>query len=218
MITDNERKMLEDHGILILPDEITHDTFVLIAEAILIRPRQSISLYCHGSGGDSCATGAIVDLIHHHGLFTGLLAGEANSSHGVIFASCFKRYVYPGGIVGIHRVARESLNHVSAEYAMAHYQDLESHDRRNAQIYANACEAAPHDSVDFWFKMISENPRALRSLDASYLIECGMAKPIADRDLEALPLIPSMPLIDIPPIDINDRNDSIDHMQHKVTC
>lgn len=181
-MTDNERKLLDEHGVLILPEEITHDTYALVAEALLIRKDKPMTLYCHGEGGDSCAAGAIVDLIRHHSLVTGLLVGEANSCHGIIFAACFRRYVYPGGIIGIHRVARPTLNHVSAEYAMAHYQDLESHDRRNAQIFADACES-PYDGFGFWFDMICANPRALKSLDASYLIECGMAQPIADLDL-----------------------------------
>lgn len=178
-MTDNERKLLDEYGVLILPEDITHETYALVVEATLVRTGKPILMHCHGEGGDSCAAGAIVDIVRHHGDFTGILAGEANSCHGIIFAACAKRYVHPGGIVGVHRVARETLNHVSAEYAMAHYQDLESHDRRNAQIYASACQGS-FVWEKFWFDMISENPRALKRLDASYLIECGMAKPISE--------------------------------------
>lgn len=177
---ENARKLLDDHGIVILPEEIDHDTFVLVLEATLIRKDAPITLHCHGEGGDSCVAGAIVDIIRHHGRVRGVLAGDANSCHGVIFASCTERYVYPGGRVGIHRVSQTEIRSVTADYAEGVAKLLESHDRRNAKIFASACRDQHHWHEAFWFEVIRVNPRALHHFDASFLIECGMARPISE--------------------------------------
>jgi ATP-dependent protease ClpP protease subunit len=183
-MTDAQRALLEKHGLLILPDDITHETFALVVEATLICEGRPFTMHCHGEGGDSCAAGAIVDVITQHGQVTGLLAGDANSCHGVIFAACAKRYVYPGGRVGVHRVALESIGHVTADYAFSKARELEAHDWRNARILASACSDQTLYGDNFWYRMINDNSRGLHHLAAVKLIEYGFARPIRERSIE----------------------------------
>jgi len=177
---DQRRKLLDDHGVLILPEEIKHECYTLIVEAMLLRPHSPILLHCHGEGGDSCVTGAMVDTIRHHGQIIGVLAGEANSSHGVIFAACAQRYVYPGAMIGVHRVAQESLHHVTADYALDRGRENERHDQRNARILAEACTDQERHGYKFWYRKIAANTRALGFIPAIDLISYGFAKPIQE--------------------------------------
>lgn len=179
-MTDDERKLLEEHGVLILPEDIAHDAYVNIVEAALIRPDKPVTLYCHGAGGDSCTAGGIVDVIRRHGNVIGLLPGDADSCHGVIFAACATRYVYPGARLGVHRVVMGSLEHVTADYALKRAEGLQKHDVRNAHIFAQACTPDLRYDARFWLDAINDNPRALHHFDAAFLIECGMARPIAE--------------------------------------
>jgi ATP-dependent protease ClpP protease subunit len=138
-------------------------------------------MHCHGEGGDSCAAGAIVDVITQHGQVTGLLAGDANSCHGIVFAACATRYVYPGGRVGVHRVALESLSYVTADYAFSKARNFEAHDARNARILAAACADQVNHGEGFWYRMIDANSRALHHVTAPDLIKYGLARPISER-------------------------------------
>src|SRR5688572_30087298 len=106
---DKQRDLLDRHGVLILSEEIEHDTYVLLLEALLHLGDKPLTLHCHGNGGISAVSRAMVDLIRQHGNVTGLMAGECNSSHGIVWASCQQRYVYPHGALGVHMVAKSQL-------------------------------------------------------------------------------------------------------------
>lgn len=98
-----------------------------------MRPDKEIRMYCRGNGG-SCRTAfAIIDIIQQHGNVVGLLTSEANSNHGVVFAGCPRRYVYPRALLGLHRTALDELYHVDSPYARNRYDELEAGDRANAE-------------------------------------------------------------------------------------
>jgi hypothetical protein len=181
-MTDDERKLLEEHGVLVLPEELEHSVYVLVLTACLMRPDKEIRLYCRGNGGDTRASYAIIDLIHQHGNFTGLLPSEANSNHGVIFAACHRRYVYPYGQLGIHRTALSEMYHIDAPYAKNRYEEFEAGDRMNACVYGKACKDSRWGEA-FWYRQIdTQGSRGLVQFDAAFLIECGMARPIVEMD------------------------------------
>lgn len=182
-MTDDERKLLEDHGVLILPDMIEHETFVLVLTACLMRPDKPIKMYCRGGGGDAVAARAIVDVIQHHGHVIGILPSQANSSHGVIFAACAKRYVYPGGSLGVHRVVMSELTNVDAPYAQNWHGGFELLDRAAADTYAAACTDQKKLSAAYWYRVIDkQGSSGLARFDAEFLIKTGMARPIAEMD------------------------------------
>lgn len=180
-MTDDERKLLDEHGVLILPDEINHGVFQLVLTATLARPDKPITLYCRGDGGDSCAALALVDVIQRHGQFIGLLPGEANSSHSVMWAACEQRYIFPGGSIGLHRCARIELQHVDAGYARRAADEFDRIDRQCARVMAGACANQETHGESFWYDVIDRTgSRGLTFFNAEFLIECGMAKPISE--------------------------------------
>lgn len=178
---DQQKSLLNDHGVLVLPEELDHAVFVLVLTACLMRPDKEIRLYCRGNGGGSRESYAIIDIIRQHGNVVGLLTSEANSNHGVIFAGCSRRYVYPLGQLGIHRTALSEMYHIDAPYAQNRYDEMESGDRSNARIYASACNDQKKYGESFWYRAIDkQGSRGLKQFDADFLIKCGMAMPISD--------------------------------------
>lgn len=187
-MNEQQKALLNDHGVLVLPEELEHEAFVLVLTACLMRPDDEIRLYCRGNGG-SCRTAfAIIDVIQDHGNVIGLLPGEANSNHGVIFAGCPRRYVYPLGMLGLHRTALDVMYHVDMPYAKNRYQELEVGDRANARIYAAACENQIQWGEEFWYRQIEQQgSKGLVQFDADFLIACGMARPAAELKMVAQP-------------------------------
>jgi ATP-dependent protease ClpP protease subunit len=180
-VDDQQKALLNEHGVLILPEELEHEVFALVLAACLMRPDKEIRMYCRGNGGDSRASYAIIDIIQQHGNVVGLLASEANSNHGVIFAGCSRRYIYPHGQLGVHRVALNEMYHIDATYAKNRYQEFEASDRANAKVYAAACKDQTRWGEDFWYTQIDEQgSRGVVQFDACFLITCGMAQPISD--------------------------------------
>lgn len=180
-MTDDERKLLTEYGVLILPEELEHDVFALVLTACLMRPDKVIYMHCRGNGGDSRASYAIIDVIQQHGNVVGLLASEANSNHGVIFAGYPRRYVYPRAQLGLHRTAMNELNHVDAPYAKNRYHEFEASDRANAKIYAAACQDQTLWGESFWYQHLDrQGSHGVVQFDAAFMITCGMAKPISE--------------------------------------
>lgn len=181
---DQQKTLLNDHGVVVLPEELDHDAFVLVLTACLMRPDQEIRLYCRGNGGSCRSAFAIIDIIQDHGNVVGLLTSEANSNHGVIFAGCPRRYVYPRGMLGLHRTALDAMYHVDMPYAKNRFQELEVGDRANAKIFAAACSDQAQWGEDFWYSQLDQQgSKGLVQFDADFLIRCGMARPI--RELHA---------------------------------
>lgn len=180
-MTDAERELLEKHGVVALPEILDHDGYLLILSACLMRPDDPITLYCRGNGGSCRTANAIVDLVREHGQVRGVLLSEANSSHAVIFAGCPERYVYPHGLLGIHRTALEDMYHVDAPYARWQAEESDANDRYNAAIFAEACRGRAYYGVDFWYGEIEKaGSRGLKQFNAKFLIDCGMAVPVSE--------------------------------------
>lgn len=174
---EKTRELLDKHGTLILPEVIDHDSYTLLLEALLHVANKSLVLHCRGDGGGSRAARAMVDLIRQHGNVTGLLAGEANSSHAVIWSACQQRYVYPYGAMGVHMVAFDSittrvdsqvLSQIAADYARM--------DMENAHIFAEASNHSP----EWWYEVIQKaGSGGLTMFTAQQLLLMDMARPIA---------------------------------------
>lgn len=180
MMDDSTRKLLDEKGVLVLPKEVEHEMFALVVEACAYFPDKPLTFHCRGDGGDTASALAIVDVIRAHGQVTGVLAGEANSSHGVIFAACAKRYVYPFGSIGVHACAMNELHTVDAAYARTWFMELESTDKQVAQILASACTSAACNET-YWFNKIStQGGQGFSRIFAPQIIACGMARPISE--------------------------------------
>lgn len=178
---DQQKALLNEYGVLVLPETLEHDIFALVLTACLMRPDKEIRLHCRGNGGDSRASYAIIDVIQQHGNVVGLLASEANSNHGVIFAGCPRRYVYPRAQLGLHRVAHDAMYHIDAPYAKNRYHEFEASDRANAKIYAAACNDQAQWGESFWYQQLDQQgSHGVVQFDATFMITCGMALPISE--------------------------------------
>lgn len=164
-----------DRGIVILPDEITHDTYRWIAETLLMKADRQIVLYCAGDGGSVRPGLAIVDLIYQHGNVVGMLPGGALSVHSWIWAACQTRYVYPHGGIGVHKVGYSELNRgLDSKSAAQLTSELEQYERYIAGIFAGASRS----SADWWFEQIQKAGREEYDMyPAARLMGLAMAKP-----------------------------------------
>jgi ATP-dependent protease ClpP protease subunit len=189
-MNDQQKTLLNDHGVLVLPEELEHEAFVLVLTACLMRPDKEIRMYCRGNGG-SCRTAfAIIDVIQDHGNVVGMLTGEANSNHGVIFAGCPRRYVYPRGMLGLHRTALDALYHVDMSYAKNRFHELEMGDHANAKIYAAACSDQTQWGEAFWYTQLEQQgSKGLVHFNADFLIKCGMARPVRELHTQTFPTL-----------------------------
>lgn len=178
---ETTRKLLDDHSTFILPVEIDHDVYVLLLETVLYLNGKSLTIYCRGDGGSSRAAKAMVDLITAHGDVTGKLPGEANSSHGIVWAACQHRYVYPYARLGVHQVAFDSLStRVDTTALSSIAADYAATDRANAEILA----AASNQTAAWWNAVIKEaGSGGIKHFHATELIEMGMAKPVSEYRL-----------------------------------
>lgn len=182
MTFDEAYKLLMEDDIIILPEEINHDTYVLLLRLLHSGRNKAIDLYCRGDGGSSRDALAMADLIRAHGEVTGLLAGAANSSHATIWASCATRYVYPLATIGLHRVSWSEVPHVDARSARLVSAEFEATDRCIAGILAGA--AKPEYNSDYWWTLLQDTgSRGVQEFTAQQMIDMGMALPIAKRVL-----------------------------------
>jgi ATP-dependent protease ClpP protease subunit len=176
---DAQMKLLEEHKIIILPEQIAHDTYRLIVEATIRCPDDEIDLYCRGEGGYSADTFAIVDIIRRHGKFVGLALGAVVSSHVTIWASCQKRYVYPHGRLGLHSV----LSGVS----MPEYMDAKTFIQKGSnclhidQADAEILAGSSNKDAIFWLDKINNAALGLEWITTAQIIQYDLAWPIAER-------------------------------------
>lgn len=176
-MNDTQKKLLA-RGVIVLPDVLEHSVYELFVEALVIdRPTDEIRVYCKGKGGDSRTAFAIVDLITQHGNVTGVLVGEAMSSHVPIWASCQRRYVSPHGVIGLHRVSAYVEIPIDSRYASLMSVDFFRTDEATATLLAgiSSCDFA------YWYDKISSAGNGGCDLVAARdLIMGGMALPLAD--------------------------------------
>ena len=183
MMNDNQRRLLDEWGCLMLPEIIEHDTYQMVLEACLHRDDKGFHLFCRGNGGSSRDAYAIIDVIEDHSNVVGFLPGDACSMHAIIWAACAKRYVYPLGTIGLHMVALNQVEHIDAKYAASIAREYEASDRRNAMILATACTSAGLQfGCEFWLNTIRQNgSHGITEFDAHFLTTvCKMAQPASD--------------------------------------
>lgn len=183
-----EQTTLLEQGVIVLPYIIEHETYAMMVEALMMHPKP-LKLYCRGGGGDVASAFAIIDLIREHGNVSGMLLGEANSSHGVIWAGCQKRYVYPNGVLGVHMPSQQWQGAVDSREAWLLALEMERYENQIAELYKSICSK----EVDWKQAMAATGSSGMRFLDASWLIENGMALPIS-----ALLEKPSLKIVDLP--------------------
>jgi ATP-dependent protease ClpP protease subunit len=181
ILSDEAKQLLDERGLFVMPQEINHDVFKLVVYVCALYEDKPLAFHSQGDGGDSTATLGIIDVIRQHGRVTGLLAGEANSCSGLIFAACVERYVYPYGSIGIHACGMAQINDVHGRYAQFWADDLTRVDQIQAEILAEACDTGVHNAA-FWLDVIVRRGRdGLQRVDAKALVACGIAKPIEAR-------------------------------------
>jgi ATP-dependent protease ClpP protease subunit len=177
ILSEEAKTLLESHGLFVMPSEIDHEAFKLVVYVCALYAHKPLKFHCAGDGGDTASALGIVDIIREHGNVTGLLAGEANSSSGVIFAGCAHRYIYPYGSIGVHGCAMNQLNTVDVAYARTWMTELETTDRAIAKVFSDASNAP----CEFWLEMIlRQGGQGYTRHNAQFLIECRMAKPISE--------------------------------------
>lgn len=177
---EKTEKLLVEHGVLVLPEEIDHNTYVLMVEALIIMRGKRMALYCRGDGGCSRSALAIVDMLRDHGDVDGILYGEANSSHAAIWAACARRWVSPNAMIGVHMVSWDSLNtRMDAKSAHLIKTQFEIKDRLFAETFAEASS----ESVEWWLSHIQMTSGAVQRIGASWMIESQMAKPISKYNM-----------------------------------
>ena len=177
ILSDEAKTLLETRGLFVMPQEIDHEAFNLVVYVCALYADKPLTFHCQGDGGDCTAAMGIVDVIRHHGRVTGLLAGEANSCSGVIFAACNPRYVYPYGSIGIHASTMDQISRVDRAYAHTWTKELETTDRQFAEIYSDASDTG----VDYWHEMIkAQGGNGYNRLNASMIINRAMAHPISE--------------------------------------
>lgn len=174
--------LLEHSRLYILPEILSHEAYQDLLEAMVRNGNMPMVIYCRGDGGSSRTGRAMVDLIQHHGSVVGMLAGEANSSHGIVWASCKYRYVFPYGELGVHMVAFDSIQtRVDAQVLRQLSGDYDQSDRYNAEILAGASNQSP----EWWYELQRTTGSAgIRMFPAREIIQMGMAKPISEYKLD----------------------------------
>ena len=178
MMDDAQRKLLEDRKTIILPDEIDHDAYSLIVEAAILYPDEEIDLICRGDGGYSSDAFAMIDIIRRHGKFVGLLPGVGSSSHGLVWAGCNVRYVYPFGKLGVHRVVKNSMpDNLTSDDLFQMAESPHQVDQEMALVY----ESASNRGYAEWIRIIEGHSIGLKWFKSKDLIQMKMALPIADH-------------------------------------
>lgn len=175
-MNESQQKLLE-RGVVVLPDEITHEAYRYVLEALVLRPERVV-LYCAGDGGDTGCALAMVDLIRQHGQVDGMLAGHAASNHVVVWAACAARYVFPYGRIGVHKLAWSSLDgRTDSETLRLWARAFDTSEASIAQVLAEAGER----DTDWWLRTIQQaGSGGLIEFDAAWLVAHGLARPVAE--------------------------------------
>ena len=179
-MNDRAWEFLEKTGVIILPEDLDHEVYIVIQTACVMYAQRRLYLFCRGDGGSSRTANAIVDAVRGHGNVCAVLAGEANSSHGVIFAGCPHRYVYPNAALGVHRTVLNSMEIVDSAYAKYRFEDLDQSNRMTARVLASACPLGSQFNEEWWYGQIEEAGRGLRMFSSTWLIQNQMAKSVTE--------------------------------------
>lgn len=89
---------------IVFPQSIDHETYTLIANAVLTERADDITLHMFCDGGESDSARAIAELIRFHGNVTAIMWGGCMSSAITVFAACQHRYLAKEAHIGLHMV------------------------------------------------------------------------------------------------------------------
>jgi ATP-dependent protease ClpP protease subunit len=185
--TDDQQKaqpLLEQHGIIIAPEEINHDTYIELSWALRIgrelHPAQPLEFRCCGVGGESSRSFAIYDLVQQDGNIDGIALGRVSSGHSIIWSGCNRRFVYPTAMVSVHQSKNGSWQQgqVQRDYELG-YEQTKWTNSRLVEIY----EKVSNQGADYWHDKVFGAGMELFNIDANQLVELDMAKPISERAL-----------------------------------
>ena len=175
-------KMMQEYGALVLPEEIDHDAYMLVVEALHLAKscgHDELVFYCAGLGGEVNSALAIVDLIQAHGDVIGLLPGQADSSHAYVWLGCRERYVYPYASMGLHETKFIYQNGATVDrrFTQNFLGDVTSYNYRICRLLSDA--TTPHRPIEFWETQLSDiGSVGVRHYDDGELIRMGIAKAI----------------------------------------
>lgn len=192
LMSESQRSLqplLEAFGIITLPPCIDSETYPEILWALkvgrLLHEDEPLKLYIAGYGGEADLTFAISSLIKMDGNIEGHLIGGAHSSHGIIWASCQKRYVYPYSILGVHPVQEGNSLEVNTVKTFEQLRrHLQPYDNIIAQILSEACEDAQTYTTEYWLESMREQttPPLTYTIDSDMLInKYGMGQPYSEE-------------------------------------
>lgn len=161
-----------DNGIVICPDLDSFDLTKFIDSFDEVTPCEGwVELWINGNGGSTGAETAICDFLGVRGRVRGVMFGEANSAHGLIWACCPKRAVGRNAVLGVHRTqyTPNSANYSVTDFRRA---TTESHywDERAAKRYAKISGK----SEKWWLRQMENAGNGLTIFTAKQLVKMGM--------------------------------------------
>lgn len=181
-MNDTDKHLLDQFGVIVLPESIDHDAYRHVLEAILrIEDKHHmLTVYCDGDGGYGRNALSIAGLLMHHRDVTGVIVGEAHSCHSVIFMACAHRFVHPAAGIGIHMGFYHSIDKpVDSRHARNVNLELERGERQIARIYAQASDKECDET--YWYDRLQKvGSSGVEMIDADKLIAMGIARPIAE--------------------------------------
>lgn len=180
-MNETQVKLMEQYGVLVLPEDVNHAAYELVVEALLFAEHvghETVVVYCAGMGGELNSALAIADLLIQRKATIGLLPGQADSCHADVWLACEERYVYPMGHMGIHQVKYTFYDktHVDERYAKMLLHENDHYNRRSARLLARASGMLESHWLE---KLDKVGAHGVFHLTADDLISLGIAKPIA---------------------------------------
>lgn len=157
---------------LMIPEVIDHTTPRTVIEALA--KYEHLFILCDGPGGSIGSARTICAAIRYHGHVTGIILGESNSAHSLIWSSCQTRYAAPYAIIGIHMVSWDFEHlRLDAQVGKLIGTDYGNSDNWQAEIYAGASD----QPVSWWKRTLKTTGSGhLRDLEYQWLKAHGMAR------------------------------------------
>lgn len=177
-MTPEQKQLIDERGLIVLPDTIEPELFELFVYAMHIRESKPITVYCRSDGGDARTGEAVAELIRLHGDVTGIIHGACLSAAVTIFAACQRRFACEFAWLGLHTGAFGSDGYRMDEPELdALKKEIAKSDRMQAKLLQRASNA----SFDLWLgKIQSANHRAVIMVESDDLFLYELAKPIKE--------------------------------------
>jgi ATP-dependent protease ClpP protease subunit len=190
---ESQAYMLLQHHVLVTPDELNHEAFEWLCEALLMGREEydgPIELRINGNGGYFDETFAMIDLIREDGNVYAYLIGKAYSGHSVLFAGCPQRFASPSAFLGVHPpetgtdgASARSMSRIAAR--------TERSAQKMAETYASACLSGYRPA--WWMQKMYDGEASPEFIDADMLFLMGMAKPASQRPFARTTVLTASP-------------------------